>query len=182
MVSQSCMRFCGEVVFERCSHLVSHLKTFDLMIIWISKLLKHNEPIDIHVPDNEKGTSMWPQMFNTQSKMHHRLSFMFTTSTQTDAPWNVTCSLQIFSRYKKILFFLEVTRTRSLVTSYLAADMFFRRDDLVHVGSQSGVQRSSLDLTGLHQCVILTGGLRQHLPVHRIRNLEGESRFRVSPA
>lgn len=59
-----------------------------------------------------------------------------------------------------------------MVTSYLAADMFFRRNDLVHVGPQSGVQRNSLGLTGFDQRFILTRGLRQHLLVHRIRDLE----------
>lgn len=59
-----------------------------------------------------------------------------------------------------------------MVTSYLAADMFFRCDDLVHVGSQSGVQWSSLGLTGFNQCLKLSTGLRQHLPVHGIRDLE----------
>lgn len=59
------------------------------------------------------------------------------------------------------------------VTSYLATDVFLRRDDLVHVGSQSGVQRDSLDLAGFHQSVVLVGGLTQHLSVYRIRNLEG---------
>lgn len=76
---------------------------------------------------------------------------------------------------------------RSLVTSYLAADVLFRRDDLVHVGSQPGVQWNSLGLTGFDQCVILTGGLRQHLPVHCIRDLEeknaiGSSLSRVCTA
>lgn len=57
-------------------------------------------------------------------------------------------------------------------TSYLAADVFFRCDDLVHAGSQAGVQRAPLGLAGLHQSLVLTGGLGQHLFVHGIRDLE----------
>lgn len=59
-----------------------------------------------------------------------------------------------------------------MVTSYLAADVLFSRDHLVHVGSQHGIQLRSLDLTGFGQCFVLTGGLSQHLLVHRIRDLE----------
>lgn len=59
-------------------------------------------------------------------------------------------------------FFLS----EGLLTSYLATDVFLRRDDLVHVGSQSGVQLDPLDLAGLHQGVELAAGLREHLPVH----------------
>lgn len=65
---------------------------------------------------------------------------------------------------------------RCLVTSYLAADMFFRRDDLVHVCSQSGVQWSFLSLTGFDQRLILSAGLSQNLPVHCIGDLEKRER------
>lgn len=112
---------------------------------------------------------MWPQNFqHTRAKcIIGCLSCLLSTHKWFICP--------IFSHYKKIHVCLEATKTRLLVTSYLAADMLFRRDDLVHVSSQSGIQWSSLDLTGFRQCIILTGGLRQHLSVHGIRNLEGES-------
>lgn len=123
--------------------------------------------------DNEKNmaTPMWPQNFQ-----HIRakgiigcLSGLLSTHKWFICP--------ISSHYKKIHVCFAVTETRMLVTSYLAGDVLFGRDDLVHVSSQSGIQRSSLDLTGFRQCIILTGGLRQHLSVHGIRNLEGESRL-----
>lgn len=46
--------------------------------------------------------------------------------------------------------------------------MFFRRDDLVHVGSKSCVQLNSLDLTDVHHGAILGAGLGQHLLVDSI--------------
>lgn len=53
--------------------------------------------------------------------------------------------------------------------------MLFRCNKLVHVSSQPGVQWNPLDFACFHQSVILAGGVTQHLPVHRIRNLQGES-------
>lgn len=87
-----------------------------------------------------------------------------------------TMKHSLLINHTKIHF--DLVACRYSVTSYLAADVFLRCDDLVHVGSQSGVQWNSLSLTGFDQCLILTCGLGQHLPVHRIRDLEERRRRR----
>lgn len=79
---------------------------------------------------------------------------------------------EIFDVHLEEFSKIQTTAWKSLVTSYLAADVLFGCDNLVHVSSQSGIQLNSLGLTGFDQCFILTGGLCQHLSVHCIRDLE----------
>lgn len=70
----------------------------------------------------------------------------------------------------------EATRKGCVATSYLVGDVLFGCNDLVHVGSQPGVQRDSPGFARVHQLSVLAGGVTQHLPVHRIRDLRGEKR------